>query len=166
MKVSETQVSDFELERARKKDLDELKEELARRAADFLREGKPKPEGIGDKQIKNLVVMAQMAAIPLEIKAFIEYQMGRDSSGQGWTAEINGEPFGRALLKEIEVIEKLATDKLKDSNRTSDKRFVLLCLAHFFGYLSWRVKYLDYLKKEKAQSKKRHPGGDRDGGSR
>ncbi len=101
MKVSETQVSDFELERARKKDLDELKEELARRAADFLREGRPKPEGIGDKQIKNLVVMAQMAVIPLEIKAFIEYQMGRDSGGQGWTAEINGEPFGRALLKDV-----------------------------------------------------------------
>lgn len=166
MKVSETQVSEFELERARKKDLDELKEELARRAADFLREDRPKPKDIGDNQIKKLAVMAQIAATPLEIRAFIEYQMGRDSSGRDWTAKINGEPFGSALLKEIEEVEKLAKDKLKDSNRTNDNRFVLLCLAHFFGYLSWRVKYLEYLLKEKTRGKNRHTGGDRDGGNR
>ncbi len=166
MKVNELQASDFELERARKKDLDELKEELARRAAGFLREDRSKPKDIGDNQFKKLAVMAQMAATPLEIRAFIEYQMGRDSSGRNWTAPINGEPFGSALIKEIEEIEKLAEDKLKESNRTGDNRFVLLCLAHFFGYLSWRVKYLDYLLKEKKRGKNRHAGGDRDGGSR
>ncbi|MDK2888110.1 hypothetical protein SAMN02745218_02168 [Desulfofundulus australicus DSM 11792] len=166
MKASETQITDFVLERARKKDLDELKEELARRAADFLKESKPKPKEIGDKQIKNLVAMAQMAATPLEIKAFIEYQMGRDSSGQGWAAEFNGKPFGKALIEEIEEVEKLARDRLKDSNRTADRRFVLLCLAHFFGYLSWRVKYLEYLLKEKSPGKNRRTGGERDDGNR
>jgi hypothetical protein len=158
--VNETLTTDFELERERKKALDDLKEDLIQRAANFLTEDRRKPDDIGYSQIRNLVVMAQMAATSSEIKAFIEYQMGRDANKpNGWFGELAGEPFGQALLKEIGEIEELARNK-----RPDDKQFTLRCLAQFFGYLAWRTKYLDECTGEK--NKRRKGGGERRGGRR
>lgn len=158
MGVNEALAADFELERARKQALDRLKEELAQKAAQFLKESDSKPQEMGHKQIRNLVAMAQMAATPLEIKAFIDYQMGRDEKEENWRCKIGGQPFGEALKKEIEEVEDLARKE-----RPGDKQFVLRCLAEFFGYLAWRVKYLDYLSKKDPS---RRSGGGRRGGRR
>lgn len=158
MGANERLAADFELERERKKALDELKEELVQKAARFLKESESKPREMGDKQIRNLVTMSQMAATPQEIKAFIDYQMGRDDKKKDWRSEIGGQPFGQALKKEIEEVEFLAEKK-----RPEDRQFVLRCLAQFFGYLAWRVKYLDYLSKKDTSQR---VGGERRGGRR
>lgn len=158
MNVNETQAVDFELEQRRRKALDELKEDLVRRAADFLKEDRSKPREMGDKQIRNLVSLAQMAATPREIEAFIDYQMGRDTREENWRCKMEGQPFGEALKKAIGEIEDLAKNRLHN-----DKQFVLRCLAQFFGYLAWRVKYLDYLSKKDPS---RRSGGERRGGRR
>lgn len=161
MGANETLVKGFELERDRKQALDRLKEILVREAAEFLREDWSKPRDMGDKQIRNLVVMAQKAATPLEVKAFIDYQMGRDTHTQNWRHEIDGQPFGEALKREIEKVEALAKKECP-----GDKEFVLRCLAQFFGYLGWRVKYLDYHKDYKEKNKNRGNGGERRGSHR
>ncbi|MGQ9512221.1 hypothetical protein [Thermodesulfitimonas sp.] len=158
MGVNETLAADFELERARKQALDRLKEELAQKAAQFLKDSDSKPQKMGDKQIRNLVALAQMAATPLEIKAFIDYQMGRDEKEENWRCKIGGQPFGEALKKEIEEVEDLARKE-----RLGDKQFVLRCLAQFFGYLAWRVKYLECLK---GKDRNKKNGGERRDGRR
>jgi hypothetical protein len=172
--INETQAVNFELEQAMKKALDDLKEDLARKAASFLAEDRRKPDGIGYKQIRNLVALAQMAATPLEIKAFIEYQMGRDADVRktnGWIGELAaGEPFGRALLKEIAEVEALAKKKIRQvellaQNKCFDeKQFILCCLAQFFGYLSWRAKYVEGCLAN--QHGRQRNGGERRGGHR
>lgn len=173
MGVSETRAVDFQLEQAMKKALDDLKENLVQRAAGFLAADRRKPGGIGYKQIRNLAELSQMATTPLEIKAFIEYQMGRDADAKkdkGWLGEFAGEPFGRALLKEIAEVEALAKKKisqvelLAQNKRFDEKQFILRCLAQFFGYLSWRAKYVEGYLANKRESQ--GSGGERRGGRR
>ena len=153
MKTSELLAEDSGADRERRRALNALKEELAERAMSFLNRSASKPSKMGDKQIRNLVALAQMAVCPLEIEAFIDYQMGRDDKEESWSEKIDGTPFGERLKKEIREIVDRAGKK-----RPEDRRFALLCLAQFFGYLSWRVKYLDYQKDNPARG-----GGERSG---
>lgn len=143
-------------ERARRRDLEGLKEELARRAEKFLGDGRSKPGGMGYSQIRNLVSLTQVATSKLEIKAFIDYQMGRDDDYKSWRCSVGDRPFGEALKEEIEAIEDLALKKRQD-----DKKFVLLCLTQYFGYLAWRAKYLEYAGKKKTGKEGSGHGGRR-----
>ncbi|GFN23377.1 hypothetical protein [Thermanaeromonas sp. C210] len=149
MKANELLVEDISIDRERRKALNELKEQLAQRAVNFLEGSKSKPSEMGDKQIRNLVALAQMAATPLEIEAFIDYQMGRDNKEVSWSKRIEGEPFGERLKRELKEIVDMARQK-----RPEDKRFSLLCLAQFFGYLAWRVKYLEYLRAQSGEGRR------------
>lgn len=144
MNAAERTVDGLNAERDRRKDLEGLKEELAQRAAKFLGDGRSKPGGMGYSQIRNLVSLTQTASSVLEIEAFIDYQMGRDNDYKSWRCSVGDRPFGEALKDEIEAIEELALKKRKD-----DRKFVLLCLTYYFGYLAWRAKYLEYAGNKK-----------------
>ncbi|MGB9791017.1 MAG: hypothetical protein ACPLTR_00375 [Thermacetogeniaceae bacterium] len=148
--------NEFNLLQERSSALNKLKEELARRAAEFMKDSNSKPAKMGYTQIRNLVALAQMASTPLEITAFIDYQMGRDDKEESWRCRVGGQPFGEALKQEIRAVESIALQK-----RQNDEKFALLCLAQFFGYLAWRAKYLEY-----AAKKSERAGGEQRGGRR
>ncbi|MZP30622.1 hypothetical protein GTO91_12950 [Heliobacterium undosum] len=119
--------------------LAELKEDLVRRADAFFTEDKKKPNDLGYKQIRNLVDLAAMSDCVLELKSFIRYQIGRDNQGKSWRGSFhNGREFGLCLLDEIDAVVKLA-----ESKGSKDKSFTLKVLAYYFGFLGWRVKYIE-----------------------
>lgn len=137
---------------ARKRALDDLKETLVKRVAEFLPEGEKLPKELGYNQVKNLLPLTSMAATPREITAFIEYQMGRDEKAKGWSGPFRGQRFGDALLSEITEVQRLAQAKREDDNA-----FALTVLAQFFGFLAWRAKYTESKKENRTQ------GGDTGG---
>ena len=144
-------ITDYQREMKVQKALGELKESLVEQAENFFQtENKiTKPKDLGYKQIKNLVDVAAMAGSVLEMKAFIRYQMGKSPRGRSWRGEFSTGTFGEMTINKIEEIVGLANKKAKEKGLSDEKTFSLKVLAYFFGFLAWRVKYVEEVEVEK-----------------
>jgi len=134
------------LEQRKKVDL--LKERLVPAAEQFLEDARVveiKKSDFGDKQIRNLLEIANETASPAVVLNFIRYQIGRDPKNRAWGRVEGDRSLGDRLIGELDerdgiIAETLATLGLEGERQQLAK---MELIRQYLGFASRYLKYLD-----------------------
>lgn len=131
--------------------IEEKKGELVKKAQNLLKKEKHPvwevdDKKFGDRQLKNLLDVANSSPCIEVVENFIKYQIGRDEKKDGWA--YGG--FGSGLIKEINSLQTTSQDILGSDQMSNQILLdeVKIRLARLFiGYLTRYFKFKRWLKK-------------------
>jgi hypothetical protein len=130
-----------------RKKLDELEDELVRRAEKLVDNNpgititRGKGKGLEDSQIRNIIAVANETSSLAVVENFIKYQIGRiDKPNEKWRFREKDEAgFGETLLQELRWLRELAASKAEGEVTPQDLeiRFARLYLGFLMRYFKY-----------------------------
>lgn len=100
---------------------------------------------IGDNQWRTLVSASQEAAVVDEVRALIEYKIGKDETekdeNKTWSRRVDG--THRAGELALAAVDRIVAEVRRQG---AGEQLALRALALFFGYMAWRVVALRVAK--------------------
>ncbi|MCS6861053.1 MAG: hypothetical protein NZT92_12120 [Abditibacteriales bacterium] len=128
--------------------LDELDAQVVRQAEAVVDETGGITNQLEDKQIRNVIAVADDTQSVAVVDNFIKYQIGRSKKNEGWRfGEESGKGFGEAVRTNLEQLKKWANQKASGEVKAEDLEIRLV--RRYLGYLARYFKY-----------KQVHQGGD------
>lgn len=133
--------------------LDELDEQVVRRAealVDKTPDITDEKRGLEDRQIRNVLAVAEDTQSVAVVENFVKYQIGRCKSQEGWrSGEAEGQGFGEKLLCDLKQIQKWAKSKAGDDITAQD--LAIRLVRRYLGYLA---RYFKYAQARQEQEKR------------
>ena len=128
--------------------IDRLKERLVPAAEKFLEDARVveiRKNDFGDKQIRNLLEIANETASPAVVLNFIRYQIGRDPKNRGWGRVEGGKSLGDRLLFELNEREGIIARTLETLGLEGERQQLakMELTRQYFGFASRYLKFLD-----------------------
>jgi len=125
--------------------------------------------GLGKSQIQHLMRAAKRTAGVGELKLFLEYQMGRDTSGTGWAKMWSDQrdlsdkrkKFGQRINDVLDQIDG-ESEKLSEGwDRDFKAELSRTMVERFFIYLHWHFTYFVSTLDNKKPQRQHNAGGSR-----
>ncbi len=96
--------------------------------------------GLEDKQIRNVIAVADDTQSVAVVDNFIKYQIGRSKENEGWRfGEKDGTGFGEAVRADLAQLQEWA--KSKASGDVSTDELAIRLVRRYLGYLARYFKY-------------------------
>jgi hypothetical protein len=126
--------------------LDEVDQEVVRRAEAVVDNAPGITKELDDKQIRNIIAVADDTQSIAVVDNFIKYQIGRSydekKPNQKWCfLDKNRRRFGEAIRMDLEWIQKLA--KSNTSGEVTADELSIRLTRRYLGYLMRHFKYVD-----------------------
>jgi hypothetical protein len=120
--------------------LDELDTQLVKRAEDVVEKATGITTKLEDKQIRNVIAVADDTQSVAVVDNFIKYQIGRSKENEGWRfGENGGVGFGEALREDLAQLREWAWQKATGEVTAEDLEIRLV--RRYLGYLARYFKY-------------------------
>ena len=111
--------------------LDELDEQMVRKAENLVEDTQGITDNLEDRQIRNVLAVAEVTQSVAVVENFIKYQIGRQ---EGWRFK----DFGEKLLSDLGYIKELAKKEGDDI-----PGLTISLVRRYLGYL---VRYFKYVE--------------------
>lgn len=130
--------------------IEEQKGELVRKAQNLLEHypvWEAEDNKFGDRQLKNLLDVANASPCTEVVENFIKYQIGRDKDKEGWGA-YKGFGFGLInTIRELEITSKgIILGNARAVNRPLEDEVKIRLARLFIGYLTRHFKFKRWQK--------------------
>jgi hypothetical protein len=120
--------------------LDELDTQVVKRAEDVVDKTSSITRQLEDKQIRNVIAVADDTQSVAVVDNFIKYQIGRSKENEGWRfGENSGTGFGEAVRDDLEQLREWAKQKASGEVKAEDLEIRLV--RRYCGYLARYFKY-------------------------
>jgi hypothetical protein len=120
--------------------LDELDTQLVKRAEIVVEKATGITTKLEDKQIRNVIAVADDTQSVAVVDNFIKYQIGRSKENEGWRfGENGGVGFGEALREDLAQLREWASQKATGEVTAEDLEIRLV--RRYLGYLARYFKY-------------------------
>jgi hypothetical protein len=120
--------------------LDELDTQVVKRAEDIVDKASGITKKLEDKQIRNVIAVADDTQSVAVVDNFIKYQIGRSKENEGWRfGENGGAGFGEAVREDLAQLREWAKQKASGDVKAEDLEIRLV--RRYLGYLARYFKY-------------------------
>lgn len=116
--------------------LDEMDSEVVKRAEAVIDKAPGITRELEDKQIRNLMAVAEQTQSVAVVDNFIKYQIGRKEE---WRSGGNG-GFGEAIRKDLAWLQNTAKDRAKGGVKAEE--LAIRLVRRYLGYLNRHFKYV------------------------
>ena len=97
-------------------------------------------KALEDKQIRNVIAVADDTQSVAVVDNFIKYQIGRNKENEGWRfGEKKGQSFGEAIRADLASLQGTARRQAKGEVRTEE--LAIRLVRRYLGYLARYFKY-------------------------
>jgi len=118
--------------------IDEIEDELVRRAEQVVQKCRGITGKLEDKQLRNVEAVAAETESVAVVDNFIKYQIGRAKEGEGWRFGPD-QGFGEAVRQDLEWLKEQAGGKAGGGVTAKDLEIRLV--RRYLGYLTRYFKY-------------------------
>jgi hypothetical protein len=98
-----------------------------------------KKGGLEDKQIRNVMAVAEETQSVAVVDNFIKYQIGRNKENEGWRFG-EGQGFGEAVRADLTWLQEAA--KRQASGEVKTEELAIRLVRRYLGYLNRHFKYV------------------------
>jgi hypothetical protein len=128
--------------------LDELDAKVVQKAEAVVDNARGITGSLEDKQIRNVIAVADDTQSVAVVDNFIKYQIGRSKENEGWRfGEKGGTGFGEAVRVDLADLQKWAKQKASGEVKAEDLEIRLV--RRYCGYLARYFKYAEEREKQK-----------------
>lgn len=139
-----------------RKKIVELEDALVQRAEKAVDDCEGITDKLQDKQIRNVIAVADETESLSIVDNFIKYQIGRCKENEGWRFGERSRAFGEAVREHLKWLREQA--KLKQGDGVTAKDLEIRLVRLFLGYLMRHFKYVDAM--QKAEKVQKSQGGE------
>jgi hypothetical protein len=121
--------------------LDELDTEVVQRAEETVNKTPGITNKLEDKQIRNVMAVADETHSVAVVDNFIKYQIGRHKENEGWRfSGKEGQGFGEVVREDLASLRETA--KRQESDQVKAEELAIRLVRRYLGYLNRYFKYV------------------------
>jgi len=125
--------------------LDELDQQTVQRAEAVVDNTPDITAKLEDKQIRNIIAVADDTHSVAVLDNFIKYQIGRNKPAEGWRfGEQKGQGFGETVRADLQWLRSIAAQRARDEVKAED--LAIRLVRRYLGYLVRYFKYVHVLQ--------------------
>lgn len=125
--------------------LDELDQQTVQRAEAVVDNTPSITTKLEDKQIRNIIAVADDTHSVAVVDNFIKYQIGRNKPAEGWRfGEQKGQGFGETVRADLQWLQSMAAQRAHDEMKAED--LAIRLVRRYLGYLVRYFKYVHVLQ--------------------